>query len=774
MNFMIKPLELDIIKNQIAKFCKSESSIQRLSDLKPMTEVDIITESLKEVEQMATFIAKFQSIPFIENFDIHELVSKASKGFYFSLEEILQFRLFFKMEFDAINHFRAQRQDEKTYESIFKYVNQLKSHYNILNKFYDIMDEKGEIYDKASPILHDIRKKMANSDRTLQTKMQTLLQKYQQYLSENIVVLRNDRLCLAVKESFKNKIPGVLHDMSQSKQTLYIEPEATRIITQELEHLKLQEQNEILKILSKISEQIHKEYESIKLNLELFIELDLIQAKAKYALQIDGMRPTINKEGIINFVSARHPLIDRKDVVPIDMKLNKEKNTMLITGPNTGGKTVALKTLGLLTLMAQSGILVPLKPESELAVFDQVFADIGDEQSITQSLSTFSSHIKRIIYMIEHMKDNSLVLIDEIGSGTDPGEGVSLAIAIIEYLRQYDIRMIVTTHYSELKQYAFETEGMVTASVAFDVASLKPLYKLTLGAIGSSHALLIAKRLGLSNEIYERAESLQLNKTSDLAKVLEKLNNEIYAIEQEKAYLKSENDKLNELIRLYEEKRRELFDKEASLVEKITDRETSKFKKAYHELEQLIEELKEKNAINHKDLTDIKTRVNQSLKNDQIVIEDEKINVDDQVYIRSYDQYGVVHQVKDDKYLVKFGMFELWFNKHELAKEKTKKETKKVHKIVRPKKTEDLKVTTFSTEVDLRGKRFEDVKGIMDDAIDKSLLTNVHELRIIHGFGTGAIRKAVQDYIKKSPYIKSSRYGGEGEGLNGVTIITLK
>ena len=773
MRFMTKTLELDQIIEIISKYLKSDSAKQKLNTQEPSTHIDEIEHMLLEVNDMLELIAKFGRIPFLDDFDIYQLLHYAEIKRRYSIQDLLYIRLFLVMERDILLYLRQRQQLNLKSTSLVPLFDELSSHKSLLTFIESKLDEDGVILDDATPKLASIRKDISRFEKQLQDKLQKILVDYSKYLNDQVIVMRNERFCIGVKEAFKNKIKGVIHDMSASKQTIYIEPELTRSITAQIESLKVSEQKEIDMIIDDMSKEIQISHETLKQNLNVFVKLDLIHAKAIYALDIDAHMPNINQEGFIQLIQAKHPLLDPKEAVPISLSLDKHLKTLLITGPNTGGKTVALKTLGLLTLMTQMGMLTPLNEASNIAIFDQVFADIGDEQSISQSLSTFSSHLTKIINMIKNMKDNTLVLLDEIGSGTDPNEGVALAISILEAFKDYDSRMMVTTHYSELKSYAYEQPHMTTASVAFDKQTLKPLYFLQMGTTGSSHAFLIARRLGLPESIVENALKLYEGRQTDLAKTMEKLNDEMLEIQREKESLNIELSKVKEEKQHYQDIKNDLLKRQDEMIEKVKHKEESKWLKLREEAIDLIAELQKKQSLSKPELADLKNKLNQSIGGDKSVYFDESLNVGDEVFITSYQQYGKIIDIKDDTYTVKFGKFELSFDKSDLKKDKPKPSDKP--KLVQKQKSEEIKPQKEGKlEVDLRGFRYEEVQPALDDAIDGALMSGLTTLRIIHGFGTGAVRKAVHSYIKSSPYIKEHRYGGEGEGLNGVTIVTLK
>ncbi|BCR35986.1 endonuclease MutS2 [Mariniplasma anaerobium] len=774
MRFMTKTLELDVIIERILKNIKSDSASQNLINLTPYTDIFTISSKLDEVVDMLELVARLGTMPFLANFDIYPLIHYAEIKRTYTIQDLLYIRLFLVMERDILAYLKQKQSLKIESPTLSPLFSQLSNHRYLLDYMSSKIDEDGVILDDATPKLLSIRKDLSRFDKQLQDKLQKMVIDYQSYLNDANIVMRNDRFCIGVKEAFKHKIKGVIHDMSASKQTIYIEPEQTRSITAHIESLKVDEQREIDVIIASISEQIQEAHESLKYNIDILVNLDLIHAKAIYALDIDGHKPNINKDGFIQLIKAKHPLLNPKEAVPIDLTLDKNLKTLLITGPNTGGKTVALKTLGLLTLMTQIGVLAPLNEASNIAIFDQVFADIGDEQSISQSLSTFSSHLTKIINMISEMKDNTLVLLDEIGSGTDPNEGVALAISILEAFKAFDARMMVTTHYSELKSYAFEQPHMTTASVAFDKKTLKPLYYLQMGTTGSSHAFLIAKRLGLKDEIVNHALKLYEGRQTDLAKMMEKLNDEMVDIQKEKETLNKELILVKNEKKHYETVKNDLLQKQDQMIEKVKHTEETKWLKLRDEASNLIELLKEKSTLTKPEIAELKYRLNQNIANDKSLYFEEELNIGDEVFITSYQQYGKIVDIKDDLYRVKFGQFDLKFKAKDIKKEKDDKPKKK-KTVVKSKQSEPFKPQKQGKmEVDLRGFRFEEVKAALDDAIDGAMISGLTTLRIIHGFGTGAVRKAVHQYIQSSPYIKDHRFGGEGEGLNGVTIVTLK
>ena len=494
-----------------------------------------------------------------------------------------------------------------------------------------------------------------------------------------------------------------------------------------------------------------------------------------YANELNAYKPTINELGIIDIKKARHPLIDKEKVVPINLKLGKEYDAIIITGPNTGGKTVAIKTCGLLTLMMQSGMLVPVDEGSEMAIFDNIFADIGDEQSIEQSLSSFSAHMTKVIKILNQLTPNSLVLLDELGSGTDPKEGSNIAISIVEHLLEYKAKVIVTTHYADLKAFAYDKENIINASVEFDTNTLKPTYKLLLGVPGRSNAITIARSLGLSEKIINRSIELNESTKTDLSSMLTKLDDQNTKLSDEIKYYEEENKVLTEKIEKIKQREYELEKEYDSFINKAKKEANKILEKAKEDALELIKTLEDKKnnlEIKEHEVAEFKNLARNLGVKEEESLEAFEIKVGDSVFVKGWQRNGEVVKINKDKYEVRVGNFQVSFSKNELGLPKIVKDNKP--KIVKkPVKNEPNK-SSAKLECDLRGFRYEDVKPELDKFIDQAYLAGLNQIYIIHGFGTGAVRKAVYEYLNKCPYVKSTRFGGEGEGLNGVTVAYLK
>ncbi|MCK5732018.1 MAG: Smr/MutS family protein, partial [Tenericutes bacterium] len=554
-------------------------------------------------------------------------------------------------------------------------------------------------------------------------------------------------------------------------ETVFMEPISCFEMNNELQTHFVEEANEIEKILRELSEVVGLESDNLKNNLSIFTYLDIVFGKAKYAVEYDCNKPTITKDKI-NLLGARHPLIAKKEVVGNNINF-RDYNHIVITGPNTGGKTVCLKTLGLLSIMAQSGILIPIEEGSETIVFENIFADIGDEQSIEQSLSTFSSHISKIIYIIDNATEKSLILLDELGSGTDPKEGASLAISIINHLRKRKLYSMITTHYSELKTYAFDLDDTINASVEFDIETLRPTYKLKIGVPGTSNAIQIASRLGLQDDIIEGAKEVSISFDSDISVLIKKLekqsiqlDNDINKYHEEINILNSKQNNLDDLI--VEEKIRQ-----NKLLDKLEKEKRDHLVKLEMKAQKLIDELNSlRDQANFKDheLARLKHDVKSINKsNDKYVkTKNTGISIGDRVLVIPYQRSGIVNKKVGKKYEVLMGTLSTTLEEKQLEFiEKPKTEKPKSSGIV-------VKTSTAKVELDLRGKRYLEAVDELDRYIDTCLMNNLEFGYIIHGYGTGVLMKAVSEYIKISTVIKSSRPGGPNEGGKGVTVIYFK
>lgn len=772
MFFDTKTLEFNKILDILSTFASSSYAKELIKELPISNNAKKITTMLDEVDDARLYQIKYSNPPFAGLSNQNELINRIRLKAVLSISDFLALKDLLYCTKNMINYYKNNIAKENNNSSLYTYFTNLNGVKKLADEIDNVISDEGEIYDTASPALNEIRKRIKVLEQQVRAKMQELLQSKAKMLNENLIVMRNGRMCLCVKAEYKNVLKGVIHDESASKTTVYIEPFSALEIANRIVSYKEEEKTEIAKILAQLSNVAFAYELEIKNNFNNLIALDIIFAKALYAISIDAYKPSINEMGIIDIKKARHPLIDRQKCVPIDIKLGEDYEAIIITGPNTGGKTVAIKTCGLLTLMMQAGLLIPASFDSKMAVFDNVFSDIGDEQSIEQSLSSFSAHMTKVIKILNELTNNSLVLLDELGSGTDPKEGSNLAISIVEYLLNKKSRVIVTTHYADLKAFAYDKDNIINASVEFDTKTLRPTYKLLLGVPGRSNAITIARGLGLNEEIINR--SIELNETNhtDLSLMLSKLDDQNSILSEQIAKYEKENLALNERLAKLQAKELKLEAEYASFINKAKKEANEIIVKAQEDALALISEIEKKHEnFKEHELAELKHQARQLevIDVDTPTITDFKVG--DEVFVKGWQRNGKITKINKDKYEVLVGNFTVTFTKNELsvAKTVTKPVTKpKKYNAPGPVKKE------AKLECDLRGFRYEEVAPELDLFIDKAYLAGLSQIYVIHGFGTGAVRKACYEFFKKCPHVKSTRFGGEGEGLNGVTVVYLK
>ncbi|XMB72527.1 endonuclease MutS2 [Mycoplasmatota bacterium WC30] len=766
-------LEFDKILNQLKRFAVSDLAKKAVLEITPMTDQKEIQRLLTEVFESKNIILRYDQTPMTGVLNISESIKKAKIGSTLTIEEFLRIVSHQEAIIRSTTFIKKVKQLDLDYDAVEPYYERLVSLPELRRSISQVINVKGEIYDNASNKLSQIRKKIRITEERIDSKMASLLKSEASKLTDTLITIRNNRLVLPVKAEFKNSFKGVIHDSSSSGETVFMEPITCFTMNNELQSMFHEESNEIDRILRELCNLVSEEADNLKSNLSILTYLDIVFAKAKYAIDFDCEKPTLTKS-TINLLNARHPLINKKDVVGNNINFHNYHH-IVITGPNTGGKTVALKTLGLLSIMIQSGILVPVDEGSETIVFDHIFADIGDEQSIEQSLSTFSSHISKIIYIIDNATPKSLVLIDEIGSGTDPKEGASLAISIINNLREKSLYSMITTHYSELKTYAFDLDDTINASVEFDIDTLRPTYKLKIGVPGTSNAIQIAKRLGLQDSIIEAAKKVSLSFDTDVSNLIKKLekqslelDSEIHKYQEEKKLLNLKQEKLDDL---YSEERV----RQNKLLEKIEKEKRANLSILEEKANELISELNQlRNTAEFKEheLARLKHEAkNLNLESNQYQkVKNTEISVGDKVLVIPYQRQGIVNKkVSSKKYEVLMGTLSITLSEKDLEF---------VSKPVVKQKVETggtvTKTSSTKIELDLRGLRYLEAVDEMDKFVDNCLINNLEFGYVIHGYGTGALKKAVAEFIKSSSVIKSSRPGGQNEGGKGVTIIYFK
>lgn len=770
-------LEFDKIIAKLKTYASTSLGVQGIEEINIITDADLIEQLLSETDEVLSLLYRIGEIPFGGISDIRPHIKRAKIGGILSSQELLAISHFIYGVAQMILYLEKVRDHRIEIKYIAQYFEQLVNLKELRKKINACIDDYGQVVDSASDELYRIRQGIKTQEMRIKEKLQSIIQTRKDVLTESLVTMRNDRYVVPVRVDYKNQFPGIVHDTSQSGNTVYIEPQSVVEANNKLNALLHEEKQEIERILKQLTAEVAVDAQELEKNVALVKTLDVISAKAKYAKATDSIKPEINTDGIIKLYRARHPLISPERVVSNDIFLGQDYQCMIITGPNTGGKTVTLKTVGLLTLMMQAGLLIPANPGSVLAVFDNVFSDIGDEQSIEQSLSTFSSHMKNIVTITNQITLNSLVLFDELGAGTDPKEGAALAMAIIDFFLARGARIIATTHYSELKTYAYNKEKVVNASVEFDVNTLSPTYKLLIGVPGRSNALEISTRLGLRHDIIEQARQKVETEHTDATKLIQKLEDQGLYLEK----LIAENQALNEQLKQeraqLEAKLNELNEQRTTIFEKARREAQTIVEQARKESEDVIQELKElkKLGANIKDheIIAIKSKLNQQYAQPQETYDTntELLKPGALVKVLSLGHTGtLIEAVNDKEWLVQVGIMTSRVPIKQLKVIETEQPESK-------RKTTQVRVVKAhkgSMELDLRGERYEDAMRKLEQFIDQALLNNFHQVSIIHGHGTGALRKGVQNFLKTNPYVADYRYGGEGEGGLGVTVVTFK
>lgn len=788
-----KALEFDKVLEKLAEFTCCEDARENALNLKPETNLASARALLNQTTDAYMLLARFGGPSFGGLKNVNNALSRANAGSVLNTKELLDIAGVLRV-IRTLSQWRASNAGVQcVLDPLF---NALQPNKYLENAIFNAIVSEEEISDNASPALADIRRKIRIQESKVREQLDkfTRSQANSKYLQENIITQRNGRYVVPVKNEYRGEIAGLVHDTSSSGATVFIEPMAVVEANNEIRVLQAKEREEIERILYELSAQAGDFSQSIKNSYECALELNLIFAKAQYAYKIKAMPPTLNDSGIINLRAARHPLIDPKKVVPVDIMLGKDFDTLVITGPNTGGKTVSIKTLGLLSMMAMCGLMIPAGDRSEISVFNEILADIGDEQSIEQSLSTFSAHMTNIIKIMETAEYGSLVLIDELGAGTDPVEGAALAMSVLEALHEKGAKIAATTHYAELKAYALETPRVENGCCEFDVATLRPTYRLLIGVPGKSNALAISEKLGLDPAVIDRARELVSSENKEFENVVDRLEATRRKMEDEYENARRLADKA--------QKEKEAADKQREEISKLREQELEKARsqamrvveQAKREAYTLLQELDKlkKEQQKAKDAAELARRARALVKrgveaidsaadpvtgidDDENYVLPRTLVVGDTVIIRDIgksakvlspaDKNGNVEvQAGSIKTRVKLSNLRLCEN---APKKKDNKSS--VHL-----QGESRLNMTAATRLDLRGMTVDDCLIELDRFIDSGLRTGLNEFTVVHGKGTGALRAAVTRYLKASPYVKSSRLGVYGEGEDGVTIVTLK
>jgi len=768
----ISILEFDKILQMLRRYVTTDLGKSEVLFIEPTNHQNQIEIMLGEVQEAKTMIERYDETPLDGVLNVKDALKRSKIGSVLQIEELLRIVSLIDAASKSNAFIKKIRQLLIPSTLLNHYYDELMTH-PLLKKTIELcIDDRGQIYDDASDELASIRKKIHVSEKRVEEKMASLLKTEQTKLTDSIITIRNNRLVLPVKAEYKNSFKGIIHDQSSSKETVFIEPMSCVEINNQLQTLFLEEKDAIEKILARLSYEVSLCADELENNLRLYTILDIIFGKAKFALANQHEAPILTANEI-ELINARHPLIPREVVVPNTISFF-QYHTIVITGPNTGGKTVALKTLGLLSIMVQSGLLIPVDIGSKTMIFNHIFADIGDEQSIEQSLSTFSSHITKIIKILRSIEENSLILLDELGSGTDPKEGASLAISILDYIRNKSVFAMVTTHYPELKMYAYDLEDTVNASVEFDIESLKPTYRLQIGIPGTSNALDIASRLGLMEEIIEHARSVSMQFDNDTMILMKKLEKQSIAMQKEmdelllkRKAIEAEKSELDASIIVSKQK----YNQKLAQIDNKKEQILTKTKEAAMRIIAELDELKKSADFKEHELARMKHEVKQLSIDEEkyLKLNHRQIALGDVVNVIPFQKYGVVTKQRGlHEYVVQMGVLTGIYSEKDLEFVDKKSETKA---------TSSGTVITQSdlrVELDLRGKRFEEAMDALDKYIDNCLMNHLEFAYIIHGYGTGALRKGVLDYLKKSSTVKSYRPGGMNEGGSGVTVISFR
>lgn len=781
----LQKLELSAVLEQLADCAHSEAGKDRCRKLLPLNDAEEITLLQGQTTAACKLITLKGSPSFHEVKEIGPSLERADRGGCLTPTELLRIAGVLR----CIRNAKAYYNGDYTQTVLDVYFQELSPNRYLEEKITNSILSEEEIADAASSELADIRRHMRIQSAKVKDSLQKIITSpsYAKYLRDPIITLRGDRYVVPVKSEYKSEIPGLVHDVSSSGGTFFIEPMSAVNANNALRELLIKERKEIERILAELSAEAASFRESINLSVEMLTALDVIFAKARLSLRMDGMEPEIRTNGTTELIRARHPLIERKSVVPITVRLGTDFDTLIITGPNTGGKTVTLKTIGLLTLMAECGLHIPADHGSAVSVFSKVLADIGDEQSIEQSLSTFSSHMKNIVQIVNDCDDETLVLFDELGAGTDPAEGAALATALIEFCRQCGSRVAATTHYAELKLYAMRTEGVMNASCEFDVETLRPTYKLLIGIPGKSNAFAISKRLGLSDAIIDKAKSFVNENDKNFEDVLAQLEQqrqqmetaklEAERLQQETAQMRAKSEEYYSEIKREREKALRSARAEAQA---IIDNARRTSNEVAEELKQLRKQMKDSADVQGSNAkqAELRRRLNEAeeqFSGRQSAPErpapSRAIKAGDTVEILKFGTRATVLSInKDGTYELQAGIMKVTAKPEEVYLiEETQQQAKKI--IERSKR--EFRNTPAATELDLRGMSADEAIATLSIFLDNAMLANLSQVRIIHGKGTGVLRKAVHGELKRNRAVKKYRLGVYGEGEDGVTIAEL-
>lgn len=781
----LRTLEYFKIRDEVSNYCTSSIGRSHIDNLIPSVEFTVVRKLLEEMDEGMTILRLRGNVPMGGMTDIRPHAKRAQIGGMLSPTELMEIASTIRAS-KILRQFLenvAESEDVKIPHFLEK-----KEAIPILtaleHEINDCIDENGAVLDSASSTLRSIRQQLRIQVSRVREKLESYTRgaNAAKMLSDSIITIRNDRYVIPVKSEYRSHYGGIIHDQSSSGQTLFVEPSAVVQINNDIRSLRVKEQEEINRILIKLTAEVEIVGHDIFVLVSVLGEIDVILAKAKYGQAQKCTMPIINNEGYIRLVKARHPLIPLETAVPNTIEFGKDITTIVITGPNTGGKTVTLKTVGLCTLMAQSGLPIPALDGSEVALFESVFADIGDEQSIEQSLSTFSSHMVNIVDILKKYDEKSLIIFDELGAGTDPQEGAALAISILDAVHGTGARVMATTHYPELKAYGYNRPGVANASVEFDIETLSPTYKLLIGVPGRSNAFEISERLGLPAYIINQAQTFTGTDRGEVNSMIASLESSRRQAEKDAEETEAHLAEARKVKADVELRLSELEQSKEKLEQKAKDKAKKIVDEARREAEDIISELRKMQSNTHNfvkehELIDAKKRLDAALPDNPVLKKQKKLNEmakelksGDEVKVLSFGQKGtLLEKLSKTEWSVQIGMLKMKLDESDLefVKPEKQKQTVSVNSI----RGRD---TNVKLELDLRGERYEDAIMRTEKYLDDALLSNYPRISIIHGKGTGVLRQAIQQFLKNHSRVKSYRFGEAGEGGHGVTVVELK
>lgn len=785
MEAILNKLEYNEIIDVLEKHCKTYLGKNMCDSLKPSFSFELVDVLLNETKEADTLLHQKGSPPFYETDELEKYIKILKSNQTLSIKGLLNIGMLLRIARELKEYFYDN--NTSSFINLEKYFTLLYSNPSIEKSIFDKIIDESTIADNASKKLSSLRRNRKNFEQEVKDKLNSYIHSstYAKYIMEPIVTIRNNRYVIPVKEEYRSYIKGFVHDTSSSGSTLYIEPTSIFDLNNKINHIKIEEDLEIEKILHQLSASLYAYTTELDNDLNLIANIDLIFAKAHFGIEINGITPILNNEKFVDLHKARHPLIDKDKVVPINIGLGKDYVSLLITGPNTGGKTVALKTLGLLLLMAYSGIPIPCSEGSNICVFTYIFADIGDEQSIQESLSTFSAHMKNIVEITKKANDNSLVLLDELGSGTDPVEGAALAISILSYLKSINALVCCTTHYQELKEFALVTDGFENASFEFDIENLKPTYKLLVGIPGKSNAFAISKKLGLDEQILNVANAHLKEDKVSIEELLKNIYDNKLKVEKQVEETEKSLRQVEALRKSLEKKQDDVLEKRAKMLEDAKLEARDILLSAKEEATEIIHELSA--SVDLKQANNLRNKLNDKIRNINSIHYSgqdnsfEAINKNDikdglNVYISSLGTNGIIlgNTVnKSNEVQVQVGSMKMNVKLSDLRKLSSNVSTtsKSTGKVTTEKSS---KTKVISPEINVIGQNVDEAIYVIDKYLDNCASANISPVRIVHGKGTGKLREGIHSFLKKHPHVKSFRIGTFGEGEMGVTVVEIK